>query len=98
MLHLEKSKDTNIRWRTHIFFLLRIILIPIAVALLLIEIRIRWYLMTLGIQRSDLSESYGLGFEVLFLIAVSILVCVPAIAFAWWLTVRRKKYKINEVR
>ena len=101
MLPMEDSIEYQklpTHWRIHILFLFGTILTPIGVAFLLVEIRIQWYLYSLGIQRHELSESYGLGFEVLLLTTISILISVPLVVFFWWFMVYRKKNKAKSSR
>ena len=95
MEDLTAHQKKSTQWRIHILFSLGTILAPIGVAFLLIEIRIRWHLYSLGIQRDELSESYGLGFEVLLLTVISILISVPMVIFFWWLTIYRKRNNIK---
>lgn len=95
MEDLTAHQKQSTQWRTHILFSLGTILAPIGVAFLLIEIRIRWYIYSLGIQRNELSESYGLGFEILLLAIISILISVPLVILVWWLTVYRKRNNIK---
>lgn len=79
------------RWLIHLLFSVGSIFVPVGVALLAIELRIRWYVYNMGINRSQLSESYGLGFEFLAMIFMSFVVILPIMIFLWWLAIRYSK-------